>query len=80
MDIKIDSLTVLTEMLVYDHNELLTQLVESELTIGEIAEKLENYFYDEEPLMMVFLNDIEWLDVAEWVQTLKLDSQQSISA
>ena len=79
MDIKIDSLAVLTEMLVYDHNEFLTHLVESEFLIGDIVEKLEEYFYDQEPLMMAFLYDIEWLDVAEWVQALKLESQQSIS-
>jgi hypothetical protein len=75
MDIKIDSLEVLTEMLTYDHNEFLTYLVDAEILVGEIAEKVENYFYDNEPLMMILLGDIEWLDVAEWVQALKLESQ-----
>lgn len=81
MDIKIDSLAVVTEMLIYDHNEFLTRLIESEIQIPieEIAKRVEDYFYENEPLMMIFLTDIEWMDVAEWVEGLKLESQQSIN-
>jgi hypothetical protein len=64
-----DIMKTLTDLLTYDHNEFLTEL---DGNVLEMATELESYFYENEPTLMIAIDgDVNWLDVAIWIQDAK---------
>lgn len=67
----IDTFKQITDLLTFEHNEFLTEI--SVDNVLSIAEEIETYFYENEPLTIIMLQDIDWLEIAKWVQSVKTE-------
>jgi hypothetical protein len=52
-------------LLLYKYSEFLYRL---EGDVASIAIELESFFYDNEPVLMILTEDIDWLEIASWVK------------